>query len=206
MIKISVSMNYLALGDSYTIGEKVLLKDSFPYQTVQLLRKNSMEIAAPEIIAITGWTTKDLLRGIDKTLLLNKYDFVSLLIGVNNQYDGVNFADYEIEFEKIIKQAIALTSKKADRVFVLSIPDWGATLFATDRDKNAITKEINEYNSVCKAITAKYGCVFIEITEAYKLDAAKEDFLAADLLHPSAMEYKKWAEKLSSEIISLHFL
>lgn len=194
-------MNYLALGDSYTIGEKVLLKDSFPYQTVQLLRKNSMEIAAPEIIAITGWTTKDLLRGIDKTLLLNKYDFVSVLIGVNNQYDGVNFADYEIEFEKIIKQAIALTSKKADRVFVLSIPDWGATAFAADRDKATISKEINTYNAVCKSITEKHGCVFIEITEDYKFDADNEDFLAIDKLHPSALEYEKWAKKLADAIM-----
>jgi lysophospholipase L1-like esterase len=186
---------YLALGDSYTIGEQVLLKDSFPYQVVQMLRKNNFDITAPEIIAKTGWTTANLLKGISVTKLLQQYDFVSLLIGVNNQYDGIAFSIFEKEFEELILRSISLTNK-SENVFVFSIPDWGASPFAADRDKEKITKEINEYNFVCKSIAEKYQCVYIEITEEYKFDADNDNFLAADRLHPSAFEYEKWAKKL----------
>ena len=190
-------MNYLALGDSYTIGEGVLLSENFPYQTVQLLRQKNIAIKAPEIVAKTGWTTKDLLEGISNIKLSPSYDFVSLLIGVNNQYDGVPFEDFEQEFELLVQMSIGLTNKKSSHVFVLSIPDWGATPFAADRDRVSIAAEINKYNNYCKLIAEKYNCVFIEITEAYILDAANDDFLAADKLHPSGKEYGKWAEKLS---------
>ena len=196
---------FLALGDSYTIGEGVLLKDSFPYQTVQLLRLQNIEVAAPEIIAKTGWTTKNLIEGICSTKLLPKYDFVSLLIGVNNQYDGVSFEDFEKEFEVLIEKSIAFTNNNSNHVFVFSIPDWGATPFAVDRDRVSITSEIKKYNNYCKLISEKYNCVFIEITESYILDAVKEEFLAADKLHPSGKEYGKWAEELNKEIILLHF-
>ena len=188
---------FLALGDSYTIGEGILLKDSFPYQTVQLLRQQNFEIAAPEIIAKTGWTTKDLLEGISNTKLLAQYDFVSLLIGVNNQYDGVAFEDFEQEFELLVQMSIGLTNKKSSHVFVLSIPDWGATPFAADRDRVSIAAEINKYNNYCKLMAEKYNCTFIEITQAYILDATKEEYLAADKLHPSGKEYGKWGEELS---------
>ena len=188
---------FLTLGDSYTIGEGVLLKDSFPYQIVQLLRQQNIEVAAPEIIAKTGWTTKNLLDGISSTKLLPNYDFVSLLIGVNNQYDGVAFEDFENEFEVLIQKSIELANNNSNHVFVLSIPDWGATPFAADRDRVSITAEIKKYNHYCKLVAKKYNCVFIEITEVYILDAAKEDFLASDKLHPSGKEYGKWAEGLS---------
>ena len=135
-------INYLALGDSYTIGEKVLLSESFPYQTVQALRKKNIAINAPEIIAKNGWTTADLSDAIDTTILLKKYDIVSLLIGVNNQYDGKNMDDYTIEFEKLLYQAIIFAGHKNKNVFVLSIPDWGATPFAENKDRQKITKEI----------------------------------------------------------------
>jgi lysophospholipase L1-like esterase len=194
---------FLALGDSYTIGEQVLLKDSFPYQVVQMLRKNDFEINAPEIIAKTGWTTANLLKGISITKLLLKYDFVSLLIGVNNQYDGVAFSIFEKEFEELILKSISLTNN-SENVFVFSIPDWGASPFTTERNKEEITKEINEYNFVCKSITEKHHCVYIEITEEYKFDADNDNFLAADRLHPSAFEYEKWAKKLTEKISVLH--
>jgi lysophospholipase L1-like esterase len=191
---------YLALGDSYTIGEQILLKDSFPYQVVQMLRKNNIDINAPEIIAKTGWTTANLLSAISVTKLLKKYDFVSLLIGVNNQYDAVTFSIFEKEFEELILKSISLTNKSKN-VFVFSIPDWGVTPFAAERNKEEITKEINEYNLVCKSIAEKYNCVFIEITEEYKFDADNDNFLAADRLHPSAFEYEKWAKKLIDNFI-----
>jgi lysophospholipase L1-like esterase len=191
---------YLALGDSYTIGEQILLKDSFPYQVVQMLRKNNIDINAPEIIAKTGWTTANLLSAISVTKLLKKYDFVSLLIGVNNQYDAVTFSIFEKEFEELILKSISLTNKSKN-VFVFSIPDWGVTPFAAERNKEEITKEINEYNLVCKSIAEKYNCVFIEITEEYKFDADNDNFLATDKLHPSAFEYEKWAKKLIDNFI-----
>ena len=199
-------MNYLALGDSYTIGEGVLLSENFPYQTVQLLRQKNIAIKAPEIVAKTGWTTKDLLEGISNIKLSPSYDFVSLLIGVNNQYDGVPFEDFEQEFELLVQMSIGLTNKKSSHVFVLPIPDWGATPFAADRDRVGITAEIKKHNNYCKLMAEKYHCIFIEITEAYILDAEKEGFLAADKLHPSSMEYEKWAETLKNKITSLHFL
>jgi lysophospholipase L1-like esterase len=186
---------YLALGDSYTIGEQVLLKDSFPYQAVQMLRKNNFEITAPEIIAKTGWTSANLLKDITVTKFLKHYDFVSLLIGVNNQYDGIAFSIFEKEFEELILKAISLTNKSKN-VFVFSIPDWGATPFAAERNKEEITKEINAYNFVCKTIAEKYECTYIEITEEYTFDADNDNFLAGDKLHPSAFEYEKWAKKL----------
>jgi lysophospholipase L1-like esterase len=186
---------YLALGDSYTIGEQVLLKDSFPYQAVQILRKNNFEVTAPEIIAKTGWTTANLLKAISVTKLLEQYDFVSLLIGVNNQYDGIEFSIFEKEFEELILKAISLTNKSKN-VFVFSIPDWGATPFAAERNMEEITKEINAYNFVCKTIAEKHHCTYIEITEEYTFDADNDNFLAGDKLHPSAFEYEKWAKKL----------
>jgi lysophospholipase L1-like esterase len=195
---------YLALGDSYTIGEQVLLKDSFPYQVVQMLRKNNFDITAPEIIAKTGWTTANLLKGISVTKLLKQYGFVSLLIGVNNQYDGIAFSIFEKEFEELILKAISLTTNSKN-VFVFSIPDWGATAFAAERNKEEITKEINEYNFVCKSIAEKHQCTYIEITEEYTFDADNDNFLAADKLHPSAFEYEKWAKKLVSTITTNHF-
>jgi lysophospholipase L1-like esterase len=187
---------YLALGDSYTIGEQILLKDSFPYQVVQMLRKNNFDITAPEIIAKTGWTTANLLSAISVTKLLKQYDFVSLLIGVNNQYDGVAFSIFEKEFEELILKSISLTNKSKN-VFVFSIPDWGASPFAAERNKEEITKEINEYNFVCKSIAEKHQCTYIEITEEYKFDADNDNFLAADKLHPSAFEYEKWTKKIN---------
>jgi lysophospholipase L1-like esterase len=195
---------YLALGDSYTIGEQVLLKDSFPYQVVQMLRKNNFDITAPEIIAKTGWTAANLLKGISVTKLLKQYDFVSLLIGVNNQYDGIAFPIFEKEFEELILKAISL-STKSKNVFVFSIPDWGATAFAAERNKEEITKEINEYNFVCRSIAEKHECTYIEITEEYTFDADNDNFLAADKLHPSAFEYEKWAKKLVSTVTTNHF-
>ena len=144
-----------------------------------------------------------MINGINKTVLLEKYDFVSLLIGVNNQYDGVPFTDFENEFDALIQKSIALADNKSNHVFVLSIPDWGATPFAAYRDTGGITAEIKKYNDTCKLITEKYDCIFIEITEAYILDAEKEEFLATDKLHPSGKEYWKWAEKISASMNKL---
>ena len=187
---------YLALGDSYTIGEQVLITESFPYQLVQLLRQKNIEIAAPEIIAKTGWATDELLAAVNDYRFLKKYNFVSLLIGVNNQYRGKTIAAYEIEFEILLKKAIVLGGNISVNVFVLSIPDWGVTPFATEKDTATIATEIDAFNAACKKITLLYHCTFIEITSAQREDVNKSEMLASDVLHPSPKEYAKWAQLL----------
>ncbi len=196
---------YLALGDSYTIGEQVLLSESFPYQVVQLLRKKNIEIAAPEIIAKTGWTTDDLNAAIQENIFLKQYDFVSLLIGVNNQYRGRAVEEYETEFNFLLEQAVELAGNDSTKVFVLSIPDWGVTSFAVDRDVAKIANEIDEYNATCKKITLQQNCTYIDITTSQRIDAHNDEMLASDGLHPSGKEYEKWAMGFCQKINELHF-
>jgi lysophospholipase L1-like esterase len=196
---------FLALGDSYTIGEQVLLTETFSYQTIQLLRNKNIEITAPEIIAKTGWTTDELQTAINENVFLEKYDFVSLLIGVNNQYRGRSVEEYKIEFEILLKQAISFAGNKNTNVFVLSIPDWGVTPFAADRDVAKIALEIDSYNAACEKITLQYNCAFIDITTAQRANAHDVEMLASDGLHPSRKEYAKWAALLSEKINDFHF-
>jgi lysophospholipase L1-like esterase len=196
---------YLALGDSYTIGEQVLLSESFPYQTVQILRNKNIGVTAPEIIAKTGWTTDELNDAISQHTFLKSYDFVSLLIGVNNQYRGRSVAEYKNEFERLLKLAIAFAGNKLSNIFVLSIPDWGLTPFAKDRDIVKIATEIDEYNAICKKITLENNCHFIDITTPQRQDAHNAEMLASDGLHPSGKEYEKWAMQLSEKINEHHF-
>lgn len=192
--------SYLALGDSYTIGEQVKIAESFPYQTVQLLRKKGMQCSTPEIVATTGWTTDELSTAIDQHKFLSKYDVVSLLIGVNNQYRGRSVNEFKVEFDHLLQTAIQFAGNNANHVIVLSIPDWGVTPFAANADKNKIAKEIDAFNEVCKTTAEKYATNFIDITAAQRVDGSKDDFLAGDKLHPSGKEYAKWAEKLAGVI------
>ncbi|GAB2825964.1 SGNH/GDSL hydrolase family protein [Ferruginibacter profundus] len=200
---------YLALGDSYTIGELVLPEENFPNQTVALLNQTPSAVtnphggcsyAAPEIIATTGWTTDELNAAIDAANLAATYDIVSLLIGVNNQYRGRQVANFAIEFESLLKRAIYFANNFSSHVFVLSIPDWGVTPFAEGTDRKKIAGEIDAYNSVCKSVAEKWHAHYIDITTAQRNDGNKEEFLAADKLHPSGREYKKWATQLATAI------
>jgi lysophospholipase L1-like esterase len=195
-------LTYLALGDSYTIGEQVPVFENFPYQSIQLLRSQHKELsfAAPEIVAKTGWTTDELSAGIAAATFLPEYDFVSLLIGVNNQYRGRSVANFKEEFEVLLQQAIRFAGNKHEHVFVISIPDWGVTPFAAERNVQQIAAEIDAYNSVCKDMAERYHCLYIDITSAQRMDGSKDDYLAADRLHPSGKEYTKWAKKLSAAI------
>ena len=199
-----MNLSLLALGDSYTIGEQVPLFDSFPYQTIQLIRKQLPfhEFAAPEIIAKTGWTTDELSQQIDNTHFLKKYDFVSLLIGVNNQYRGRDISNYKEEFEHLLLKAVDFAGGKHNHVFVLSIPDWGVTPFADGRDSDLIAIEIDQYNKACEQITLSHKCNFIDITTDQRNDKNDISFLTSDKLHPSGKEYSKWAAKLSLAMAS----
>ncbi len=207
-----IAFSYLALGDSYTIGEQVPLHESFPYQTVQLLRKADVKqdnnsgghahvFAAPEIIAKTGWTTDELLAAIGQAIFLPRYDIVSLLIGVNNQYRGKPLEEFKKEFQILLQMAIQFAGGMPKNVYVLSIPDWGITPFAKDRDAAKITIEIDEFNDVCREVATIFKTQFINITKDQRRDNHDASFLAADGLHPSGAEYKKWATKLSSLVL-----
>jgi lysophospholipase L1-like esterase len=192
---------YLALGDSYTIGESVPIAESFPYQTVQLLRKAGYSFQAPEIIAKTGWTTDELRQGIKSKLLLPAYDLVTLLIGVNNQYRERSMEDYSADFENLLENAIRFAAGKAEHVFVLSIPDWGVTPFAAGRNRSAISTAIDQFNQTNKILVEKFACHYIDITSGTREAGTDESLLAIDQLHPSGKEYARWAEKLCSLII-----
>ena len=196
-----INYSYLALGDSYTIGEQVSFADNFPNQTVQILRKSGLAFYAAEIIAKTGWTTDELSNAIEHTITLEDYDIVSLLIGVNNQYRGRSATEFKIEFEHLLQKAIQFSGNRPYRVVVLSIPDWGVTPFADGRDRKQVAKEIDMYNDVCKKSVAAFKANFINITTSQREDGSKTEFLASDGLHPSGKEYKKWAAELADAIL-----
>jgi lysophospholipase L1-like esterase len=193
--------SFLALGDSYTIGESVPIYESFPYQTVQQLRTKGMNVHAAEIIAKTGWTTDELMAGIERTTFEKSYDIVTLLIGVNNQYRGKDLLEYEKEFEKLLNKAIAFAGGNKQHVFVLSIPDWGATPFAASRDRIKIRKEIDEFNAINKKITDTAGIAYVSITEGSREASSNALLVAKDGLHPSGLEYGRWAKKLADAIL-----
>lgn len=194
--------SFLALGDSYTIGESVPIYANFPYQTVQLLRQKGVGIHAPEIVAKTGWTTDELNLGIDKTLLAEKYDIVTLLIGVNNQYRGRPASIYAEEFEHLLQRAIRFAGGSAKHVFVLSIPDWGATPFAEGRDRIKIASEIDQFNAINQNIAKQYKVSYIDITPGTREVVTDPELVTKDKLHPSGKDYLRWARLLSDAILS----
>ena len=192
--------SYLALGDSYTIGQSVLSSENFPSQTVQLLNQQNYNFKSPEILATTGWTTDELQNNINNHLFTPPYDFVSLLIGVNNQYRGRSVENYKPEFGSLLKQAIQFAGGNANRVIVLSIPDWGVTPFANGRDRAQIAREIDDYNAANRYISGIYKVHYIDITPGSKEAATDLSLVAGDGLHPSAKEYTRWAQKVFATI------
>ena len=191
---------FLALGDSYTIGESLPLKDNFPNQTVQILSAAGLSFQPPQIIAKTGWTSGELQLAIASSDLQQSYDIVSLLVGVNNQYRGGDISVYTKEFEELVQLSIKLTGNNPGRVFVLSIPDWGVTPFATGRDRKKISYEIDSFNAVNKNLSLNYNVNYIEITPGSREAASINSLVAADGLHPSAIEYGRWGKKLATAI------
>ncbi len=192
--------SYLALGDSYTIGESIPIYENFPYQTVQLLRKKGFHFHAPEIIAQTGWTSFELAEYLLHTRLLESYDFVSLLIGVNNQYRELSVEEFETDFTFLLRKAIHLSGGHASHVFVLSIPDWGITPFAAKKNAKKISGEIDSFNAICKEVSKKNGVAFINITEESRKAEKDKSLLAKDQLHYSGKAYAVWADKTMASI------
>lgn len=201
-------LKYLALGDSYTIGEGVAEQDRYPNQLVKRLNEElNMKVNQPVIIAKTGWTVDELESGISKSKnILPPYDFVTLLIGVNNQYRERTVENFKIEFEKMLLRAIGFTGNLPNHVFVLSIPDWGLTPFAVEKgaDQQKVTSEIDAYNAAKKEICKKYGVFFIDINAHYRSVASQSDMAVADKLHPNGVIYAFWADKLYEQIKTLY--
>jgi lysophospholipase L1-like esterase len=188
-------LSYLALGDSYTIGEGVAPAGRWPMQLATALRRDGIALADPRTIATTGWTTDELAAAMDAAEPLGSWEFVSLLIGVNNQYRGRGVDDYAAGFASLLRRAIALAGGRADRVLVLSIPDWGTTPFAaaSGRDRRAIAAELDAYNATARGLCAAAGVAFVDITGISRAaDAAS--LLVEDGLHPSAAQYARWAD------------
>src|SRR5580704_16030613 len=152
-------MRYLALGDSYSIGEGVPEAGRWPVQLAVRLRREGIALDDPTIIATTGWTTDELSAAMDATTFAPPYDLVSLLIGVNNQYRGRDASDYRGQFRHLLDRAIALAGMQPARVLVLSIPDWGVTPFAhgSGRDVLKIAQELDVYNAIAREETAHRG-------------------------------------------------
>jgi lysophospholipase L1-like esterase len=195
------NLSFLALGDSYTIGEGVPIQDSFPHQTVEILRNKKFQLNPPVLIAKTGWTTGELYNAIVSNKLNDTYDIVTLLIGVNNQYRGNTIQEFSYEYEILLQKAISLAGNKQSNVFTLSIPDWSVTPFAEGREKKKIADEINAFNDMAESISRLFQVQFIEITTEYKVRSVDPSFIAKDKLHPSGKEYKAWSEKIATEIV-----
>lgn len=191
---------YLALGDSYTIGEQVPATDNFPNQTTRMLRSSGIEVTDPVIIATTGWTTDELAASIREHNIRDTFSFVTLLIGVNNQYRGRSIENYEEEFLQLLNTSILFAGNNKNRVFVLSIPDWGVTPFAADRDRAKVGSEIDAYNASCRRIALSNGCHHLDITDSTRVHGNDAEYLVADELHPSGKEYAIWAERLTEQI------
>lgn len=191
---------WLALGDSYTIGESVNENERFPAQTISLLKKDSLQFSTLQYIATTGWTTQNLLDAIAQQNLQNVFDVVSLLIGVNDQYQHLDTSGYRLRFTQCLQKAIALAGNKPKHVFVLSIPDYSVTPFALNDDTALIRKAIDAFNAINKEITLSYKISYTDITPLTREAKNDASLIAGDGLHPSAKEYAKWAAVLAPKV------
>ncbi|MES2828651.1 MAG: SGNH/GDSL hydrolase family protein [Bacteroidota bacterium] len=196
-------LNYLALGDSYTIGESVARIENFPNQLVGKLLEKGVIVNPPTIIARTGWTTSELKEAIVSSGVIQKFDFVTLLIGVNNQYRGESLDTYRKEFKDLLNTALDYAKNDKTHVFVVSIPDWGVTPFAKQIGRNVktISQEIDAFNKVNREETLALGISYTDITPASRNASTDSALIAQDGLHPSAKMYADWALQLAPKII-----
>ncbi len=192
---VAVSEKFLALGDSYTIGESVAEIDRWPEQLTQELRAKGRNIKRPHIIGVTGWRTDQLKKAIEEAHLQSEYGLVSLLIGVNNQYQKKSVERYAPEFEELLHKAIELAGGMKENVFVVSIPDYGFTPFGKP-SQTEISKAIDQFNDVNRLITEKMGVRYIYITDLTREGLAKPEYVAGDGLHPSGKMYSLWVERI----------
>lgn len=195
----SDNLTYLALGDSYTIGESVETSERWPVQLVKRLNNKGYAVENAKIIAKTGWTTGNLLSAMNSELTDKKYDLVSVLIGVNNQYQGRSIKEYEQDLNTIFTKAIAHSVNGKKGVFVVSTPDYGATPFGASNAEN-IGKEIDQFNAVLKKVADKFGLAYYNITPISKMAKEDNSLVARDGLHPSGKMYKLWVDEFIDEV------
>lgn len=197
----------LCLGDSYTIGESVAENERFAEQAVQMLLQGGIIFKQPDIIAKTGWTTDELALAIEERGINQKFDFVTLLIGVNNQYRGRDLENYRAEFKGLLETAIQYAGGNSKHVIVISIPDWGATPFVSQDPKHRsaaqIAAEIDAFNAIGKEEAVKAHAHFIDITPHSRKATSEVTLVANDGLHPSGKMYSHWATELSNLITKI---
>lgn len=199
-------LTYLALGDSYTIGEAVTEQESFPFQLVAALNAKTIAMAKPKIIAKTGWTTDELQAAIIAEDNTQVYDLVTLLIGVNNQYRDYSPTVYRKEFRELLQTAIAFAGGNKNHVFVVSIPDWSATPFAKQSGRNLdeVSNDIANFNAINKEETLALAINYTDITPASRDALTDNDLLASDGLHPSGIMYSQWVKSLLPSVLKIY--
>ncbi len=199
-----IGKTYLALGDSYTIGQSVQVNQRFPVQAAAMLNNLNVSFNQPEIIAQTGWTTGNLLSRLDNNPPdTSIYDIVSLLMGVNNQYQGRSQEEYRVQFTTLLERSIRYAGNKNRHVFVLSIPDYSVTPFAATRNRELIAAQIDSFNVINKTISELYQVNYIDITGDSRQAAIYPSLIANDGLHPSGEQYRLWAQKLAPAVRAL---
>lgn len=198
-----MNLSYLALGDSYTIGEAVKSNESFPYQLAVLLNEKGITVEEPVIIAQTGWTTDELKAAIETAAPKENFGLVTLLIGVNNQYRGYSLTSYREEFKALLQMAIGFVAGIKAHVFVVSIPDWGLTPFGKESDRNTetVTAEIDAFNAVNKEETLAMGVSYTDITPESRMVTTDLSLLANDGLHYSGKLYQQWARSILPAVL-----
>ena len=196
---------FLALGDSYTIGQSVEISERWPVQFLKELKTNTSAIDTLQIIAQTGWRVDQLKEAMNSSNLEPPYGLVSLLIGVNNQFQGQNANDFRPEFIEILEKSLKLVENRTERLFVVSIPDWGASPYGFGVDRTKVSKEIDEFNSVVKEESEKRGLRYFDITAISRRALIDRTLIASDELHPSGKMYKLWVDKMIPVISKVNF-
>lgn len=197
------TISYLALGDSYTIGEAVAENERWPAQLVSQLKAQGFVLQKPDIIATTGWTTDELLKAIEEKNPKGPFGLVSLLIGVNNQYRGYAFQQYQQEFSALLAKAIHFAGNDPTRVFVVSIPDYGKTPFGQEKDPEEIARELALYNREAEKQAVQAGAQFINITPVSEKAASDPELTASDRLHPSGQMYSDWTSVILPDVVKM---
>jgi lysophospholipase L1-like esterase len=194
-VRVAPEVSMLALGDSYTIGESVAVNDRWPHQFISQLRNLGVAADFPDYIATTGWTTRNLLDRMESELPNEKtYNLVSILIGVNNQYQGRDIAEYEPDLREIIEFALTLVNQQKRRLMILSIPDYAYTPFGNGNEN--ISQEIDAYNSIKQRVAEEYEIPFIYITDISREGLDNPSLVASDGLHPSGEQYARWVQAI----------
>lgn len=197
------TLRYLALGDSYTIGESVNADQRWPVQLAARMRDRSIEIAEPDIIARTGWTSDELQAAIEAQYDGSTYDLVSLLIGVNDQYRGYPSEQYRTHLRELLQFAISAAGGDASHVIMLSIPDWGVTPFASEQDGANIAAQIDEFNAIGREEAEAASVTFFDITRISRMADEQPELIAGDGLHPSGEMYAAWVEEVLNYVTAL---